>query len=173
VRLRAVSSGAGIDADDGHRGLRIASGVAMSIWHDPDRIDLAQMTALGAQSLPGHLAIEFTDHGDDWLRARMPVDRRTHQPYGRLHGGASVALAETVASMAAALTVDPRVAAVVGMEINANHIRPVGDGHVHATARAEAIGRTTQVWTIRIEDDAGRLVCLSRMTAAVIAAARA
>ena len=144
----------------------------MSIWHSAE-VDLGALTAAGAASLPGHLGIEFVARGDDWLKARMPVDRRTHQPYGRLHGGASVALAETVASMAASLTVDPALSAVVGMEINANHIRPVRDGFVHGVAKAEAIGRTTQVWTIRITDEADRLVCLSRITMAVIPAPRA
>lgn len=144
----------------------------MSVWHVAD-IDLDTLTAAGASSMPGHLGIEFVDRGDDWLKARMPVDRRTHQPYGRLHGGASVALAETVASMAASLTVDPAQSAVVGMEINANHIRPVRDGFVHGVAKAESVGRTTQVWTIRITDDEDRLVCLSRITMAVIPAPRA
>ena len=145
---------------------------AVSIWHVAG-IDLDALTAAGAASMPGHLGIEFVEAGDDWLKARMPVDRRTHQPYGRLHGGASVTLAETVASMAASLTVDPAQNAVVGMEINANHIRPVRDGFVHAVARAEALGRTTQVWTIRITDEADRLACLSRITMAVIPAPRA
>lgn len=146
---------------------------APPIWHvDPAR-DLAMLTALGASGMPGHIGIEFTASGPDWLTARMPVDHRTHQVHGRLHGGASAALAETVASVAAGCTVDRSVSAVVGMEINANHIRPVKSGWVHATATAEAIGRTSQVWTIRIEDEAARLVCLSRMTMAVIAIDRA
>ena len=107
------------------------------------------------------------------LTARMPVDHRTKQPYGLLHGGASVALAETLGSIAGNLAVrDPSKHMVVGLEINANHVRPARDGHVHATARAEAIGRTTQVWTIRIVDDAGKLICTARMTAAVIDMAR-
>ncbi|MDX3886008.1 esterase [Sphingomonas fennica] len=123
--------------------------------------------------MAGHLGIEFTDIGDNWIKARMPVDERTRQPYGRLHGGASVALAETLGSVAGVLTVDPATTAVVGMEINANHIRPVKDGFVHAVATAESIGRTTQIWTIRITDAEERLVCLSRITLAVIPLARA
>jgi 1,4-dihydroxy-2-naphthoyl-CoA hydrolase len=103
----------------------------------------------------------------------MPVDERTKQPYGRLHGGASVVLAETVGSTAAAMTVDPSKFATVGMEINANHIRPVKDGFVFATATSESIGRTTQIWSIRIEDEAGKLVCISRITMAVISTDRA
>lgn len=136
-----------------------------AIWTQP--VDLAQLTALGAKALPGLIGIEFTDYGDDWMRARMPVDARTHQPFGRLHGGASVVLAETVASVAGSWAV-PEGKVTVGLEINANHLRPAMSGHVHATAKAEMLGRSTQVWTIRIEDDAGKLVCLSRMTAAVI-----
>jgi 1,4-dihydroxy-2-naphthoyl-CoA hydrolase len=144
----------------------------MSIWHSPE-IDLDALTSLGEASMPGHLGIRFTAHGEDWLEATMPVDRRTHQPFGRLHGGASVALAETVASMAGAMTVDPMHKVVVGLEINANHIRPVRDGLVTARASAEAIGRTTQIWTIRITDERGKLVCLSRITLAVIATEQA
>ena len=143
----------------------------MAIWHSPD-IDLAQLTAQGADSMPGHIGIEFVEHGDNWLKARMPVDPRTHQPFGRLHGGASVALAETVASVAGALTLDPSVSVTVGQEINANHIRPAKDGWVYGVATAEAIGRTSQVWTIRITDESDRLVCLSRITLAVISVAR-
>lgn len=139
------------------------------IWHGGILPDLARATALGAGSMPGFLGIEFTEVGGDWLRARMPVNARTKQPYGRLHGGASVALAETLGSVAAAMTVDPGRLAAVGLEINANHVRPAGDGHVTATARPEAMGRTTQVWTIRIEDEAGKLVCISRFTVAIIA----
>lgn len=123
--------------------------------------------------MPAHIGIEFVDCGDDWLKARMPVDSRTHQPFGRLHGGASVALAETLGSMAGAMVVDPAQFLTVGLEINANHVRPVRDGWVYATARPEAIGRTTHVWSIRIEDEAGKLVCVSRITLAVIAINRA
>ena len=119
-----------------------------------------------------HLGMELVDCGDDWLRMRMPVDERTRQPHGRLHGGASVALAETVASIAANLCVDSNEKIAVGQEINANHIRPAYEGWVYGTARPEALGRTSQVWSIRIEDDAGRLVCISRFTVAVIATER-
>ncbi|MFD1788218.1 hotdog fold thioesterase [Sphingomonas floccifaciens] len=139
----------------------------MAIWQRP--VDLSRLTALGAATMPGHVGIEFTGVGEDSLTARMPVDHRTHQPFGRLHGGASVVLAETVASVGAWLAA-PEGKAAVGLEINANHIRPAMSGHVHATATAEAIGRTTQVWTIRIVDDADKLVCLSRITMAVIEA---
>lgn len=137
----------------------------MAIWRQ--EFSLEEVTALGAKSMPGLVEIKFTAKGDDWLRASMPVDHRTHQPFGRLHGGASVVLAETVASVGATMALPPERIAV-GMEINANHIRPAMSGHVHATATAESIGRTTQVWTIRIEDDDGKLVCLSRITLANI-----
>jgi 1,4-dihydroxy-2-naphthoyl-CoA hydrolase len=115
------------------------------------------------------LDIRFTDIGDDWLRATMPVDPRTRQPFGLLHGGASVVLAETVGSTAAMLTLDPATHLAVGLDINANHLRGVRDGRVTGTAKAAHLGRTTQVWEIRIEDAAGKLVCLSRLTMAVIA----
>lgn len=144
----------------------------MSIWHD-ETIDLAQFDLIGRDTMPGFLGIEFLERGADWVKARMPVNARTHQPYGRLHGGASVAFAETVASMAGAMTVDRTTTGVVGMEINANHIRPVREGFVYATAKAESLGRTSQIWTIRIENEEGKLVCLSRITLAVIAVDRA
>ncbi len=140
----------------------------MAVWTRP--IDLAQLTALGDGVLPGLLDIQFTEYGDDWIRARMPVGKKVHQPFGRLHGGASVVLAETVASVAGAMAV-PEGKVTVGLDINANHVRAARDGYVYATAKAEQLGRTTQVWTIRIKDDAGKLICLSRMTAAVIDAA--
>jgi 1,4-dihydroxy-2-naphthoyl-CoA hydrolase len=144
----------------------------MSIWH-AETHDLDSITRWGEASMPGHLGIRFTAMGEDWLEATMPVDRRTHQPFGRLHGGASVALAETVASMAGALVVDPAERLVVGLEINANHLRPVREGQVTARATAEALGRTTQVWTIRVTDERGKLVCLSRITLAVIGVTQA
>ncbi len=142
------------------------------IWWGGERPNLAAMTAGGADSMNGWLNIEFTDCGDDWIKARMPVNERTRQPFGRLHGGASVAFAETVGSVAAGWCVDRSKFVGVGMEINANHIRPAYDGYVYATARAESLGRTTQVWTIRIEDEAGKLVCISRFTVAVISLER-
>ena len=142
------------------------------IWFGDKRPDLPALAAATQVGLNRHLGIEVVDCGDDWLRARMPVDDRTRQPFGRLHGGASVALAETVGSIAANWCVDQAISVAVGQEINANHIRPAYDGWVIATARPEALGRTSQVWTIRIEDEAGKLVCISRFTVAVIARAR-
>ena len=140
----------------------------MAVWHG-GTLDLAALDRLGAGCMNGLLGIRFVDFGDDWLAAEMPVDERTRQPFGRLHGGASVALAETVSSVAGTLTLDPAERFVVGMEINANHLRGVSDGVVKAVARAEALGRSTQVWTIRITDPQDRLVCLSRATLAVLA----
>jgi 1,4-dihydroxy-2-naphthoyl-CoA hydrolase len=116
------------------------------------------------------LGIRITAIGDDWLQGTMPVDHRTHQPYGLLHGGASVVLAETLGSTAAMLTLDPEKELAVGLDINANHIRGVRSGSVTGTAKALHIGRTTQVWEIRIENEEGALVCISRITMAVIAA---
>lgn len=142
------------------------------IWWGGERPALAPMTLLGENAMPGHLGIEFVDCGDDWISARMPVDARTHQPFGRLHGGASVALAETVGSVAASYCIDRSTSVAVGMEINANHIRPAYSGWVIATATPESLGRTTQVWSIRILDEAGKLVCISRLTVAVIPLAR-
>ncbi len=142
------------------------------IWWRGARPDLGPLTRLGDNAMPGLLGIEFVDCGDDWISARMPVDTRTHQPFGRLHGGASVALAETVGSVAASMCVDRSTHVAVGMEVNANHIRPAYAGWVIGTARPESLGRTTHVWSIRIEDEAGKLVCISRLTVAVIALAR-
>jgi uncharacterized protein (TIGR00369 family) len=113
------------------------------------------------------LGIVFTELGPDYVRGTMPVDARTRQPYGLLHGGASVLLAETLGSTAAGLCVDDDEG-VVGIEINANHISAVREGEVTGTARPVHVGRSTQVWEIRIEDAGGRLVCLSRLTLAVI-----
>ena len=143
-----------------------------TIWFDDLYPNPAGLNASSAGNLQGHLGIEFIESGLDWLTARMPVDARTHQPFGRLHGGASVALAETVGSVAANACIDRTAFVAVGMEINANHVRPAYEGFVHATARPEALGRTSQVWSIRIEDDAGRLVCISRFTVAIIATSR-
>ena len=144
----------------------------MSLWHEPQPT-LEALNARDKGSMGDFLGIELVARGEDTLTARMPVNARTIQPHGRLHGGASVALAETVGSIAANLTLDSAVSAGVGLEINANHLRPVKEGYVYGTAKAEALGRTTQVWTIRITDEADRLVCLSRFTVAVIHTARA
>jgi uncharacterized protein (TIGR00369 family) len=132
-------------------------------------VDLTLVNELSRNTLIDHLGIVFTAAGDDWLQATMPVDARTKQPYGLLHGGASVVLAETLGSSAGNLCVDPTQQVCVGLEINANHLRAARSGVVTGTARALHVGRTTQVWEIRIEDEAGKPVCISRLTLAVVA----
>ena len=129
------------------------------------------LNALSRGTAMEPLGIVFTEIGPDYLRGTMPVDARTRQPYGLLHGGASVLLAETLGSTAGGLCVDEGQG-VVGIEINANHLRGVREGRVTATARPLHVGRQTQVWEIRIEDERARLVCVSRLTLAVIARPR-
>ena len=135
------------------------------IWHGTASLD--EVNALAAMGLTRALGIVFTEVGDDFLRATMPVTPGHHQPLGLLHGGASVALAETLGSVAGYLTLDPEKAFCVGLEINANHVRAVREGVVTGTARPLHIGGTTQVWDIRIEDEGHNLVCVSRITLAV------
>jgi 1,4-dihydroxy-2-naphthoyl-CoA hydrolase len=136
-----------------------------SIWFRPYTLEQVRFYRA---SLPMHLGIEFTEIGADFLRGRMPVDDRTRQPFGILHGGASVALAETLGSTAAGLVVDPDKYRVVGQEINANHVRAVSDGFVIGTARPFHIGRRSHVWEIRIADEQERPVCISRITMFVV-----
>ena len=128
---------------------------------------LAELNALSHDTAMVPMGIVFTELGPDYLRATMPVDARTRQPYGLLHGGASVLLAETLGSSAGNLCVEEGVLCV-GIEINANHLLAVREGVVTGTARPLHIGRSTQVWEIRIEDGGGRLVCISRLTMAVV-----
>ena len=132
------------------------------------RPGLDALNALLPGTAPGNLGIVLTEHGPDFLRGTMPVDARTVQPYGILHGGASVALAETLGSVAGNLCVDTTKEMVVGLEINANHVRAMRGGRVTGTARALHVGRSTQLWEIRIENDEGKLVCVSRLTLAVV-----
>jgi 1,4-dihydroxy-2-naphthoyl-CoA hydrolase len=115
-----------------------------------------------------HIGIVISEIGDDFVRGTLPVDARTHQPYGLLHGGASVALAETLGSLGAMMCCDPSTQLAVGLDINANHVRGVTSGQVTGTARPLHLGRTTQVWEIRIEDERERLVCISRLTVAIV-----
>jgi 1,4-dihydroxy-2-naphthoyl-CoA hydrolase len=140
----------------------------MSLWKQPP--DLTRLNGWSANTMMETLGIRITAVGDDWLQGTMPVDHRTHQPYGLLHGGASVVLAETLGSTAAMLTLDPNQELAVGLDINANHLRGVRNGTVTGTAKALHLGRTTQVWEIRIENEEGALVCISRITMAVIPA---
>ena len=127
-----------------------------------------QLNAKRSGTMLDHLDIVFTDIGERHLSATMPVDHRTIQPLGLLHGGASVVLAETVGSTAAMLCVDTDTRYCVGLEINANHVRSVRSGHVTGTARPVHLGRSTQVWRIDIRDDQERLVAMSRLTMAVL-----
>ncbi len=136
------------------------------IFHSDATLD--QLNALSHDTAMQPLGILFTEIGPDYLRGTMPVDARTHQPYGLLHGGASVLLAETLGSTAGNLCLAPGERCV-GIEINANHLLGVREGQVTGTARPLHVGRSTHVWEIRIEDDAGRLVCISRLTLAVVA----
>jgi 1,4-dihydroxy-2-naphthoyl-CoA hydrolase len=138
----------------------------MAIWKQD--VSLERINGWSKHTMMETLGIRLTEVGDDWLRGTMPVDHRTHQPYGLLHGGASVVLAETLGSTAAMLTLDPAQEVAVGLDINANHVRGVRSGTVIGTARVIHIGRTTQVWEIRIDNEAGELVCISRLTMAVI-----
>lgn len=133
-------------------------------------VSLDELNRLSRGTLIEHLGIVFTAAGDDWLQATMPVDERTRQPYGLLHGGASVVLAETLGSSAGNLCVDTASQVCVGLEINANHLRAARSGMVTGTARALHVGRTTQVWEIRIDNEAGKPVCVSRLTLAVVPA---
>jgi 1,4-dihydroxy-2-naphthoyl-CoA hydrolase len=142
-----------------------------AIWRDGKHPLRPLDTSYRGGTLITTLGIEFLEAGDDWLRGRMPVDERTRQPFGLLHGGASVALAETLASWAGTCAVDADKVCV-GQEINANHVRSVREGWVHGLAKPEALGRTSQVWSIRITDEAGKLVCILRMTLGVVAARR-
>jgi 1,4-dihydroxy-2-naphthoyl-CoA hydrolase len=138
----------------------------MSIWFKPFTVD--QLNAYQQETLVSHLGIRYTEVGEDFLSARMPVDPRTKQPAGILHGGASVALAETLGSTGANLVVDREKKLCVGLEINANHVRAMREGEVTGTARPLHIGGSTQVWEIRIVDEQQRLVCVSRITLAVL-----
>jgi 1,4-dihydroxy-2-naphthoyl-CoA hydrolase len=139
--------------------------MSATIWSRPYTLEEVRTFRV---NMPLHLGIEFTELGADFLRGRMPVNERTRQPFGILHGGASVALAETLGSVAAGLVVDPDKYRVVGQEINANHVRAVSDGFVIGTTRPFHLGRRSHVWEIRIEDERQRLVCISRITMAVV-----
>ncbi|MBC3538171.1 hotdog fold thioesterase [Rufibacter sediminis] len=133
----------------------------------PD-VTLDQLNAWNKNTLGEHLGMEYTQIGEDFLIGRMPVDHRTHQPLGLLHGGASVALAETLGSVGATMFLDLEKQYCVGLEINANHIKSVRSGYVYGKATALHVGRKTQVWEIRITSEAGDLVCISRITMAVL-----
>jgi 1,4-dihydroxy-2-naphthoyl-CoA hydrolase len=138
----------------------------MPIWFDES--PLATATSRHRDTIVNHIGIEITEAGDDWLKGRMPVDRRTVQPMGIVHGGASCVLAETLASWAATYCVDRSRYRCVGLEINANHVRPGTGAWVTGIARPIHVGRTTQIWDVRITDEQEKLVCVSRVTMAVL-----
>jgi len=138
----------------------------MGIFKEATSIDA--LNSWSKNTLTERLGIEFTSIGDDYLEARMPVDSRTHQPLGLLHGGASVALAETLGSVAATLCVDKTKQYCVGLEINANHLKGVREGFVKGITKPLHLGKKTQVWEIRITNELNELVCVSRITMAVL-----
>lgn len=141
----------------------------MSIWHRSNTtMTIEELQSLGHNTMGAVLGMEFTDIGENYLKARMPVDDRTRQPYGLLHGGASAALAETLGSVASAYVIDREKYVCVGLEINANHVRGVKEGYVYGTVIPLHIGKTTHVWDIRIVDEREKLVCVSRLTVAIL-----
>jgi 1,4-dihydroxy-2-naphthoyl-CoA hydrolase len=138
----------------------------MSIWFQPYTLESVQQRGRG--TMVEHIGITITALGENYLQGIMPVDHRTIQPMGILHGGASIALAETLGSIAANLVVDPEKNYCVGLDINGNHVRSAKGGHVTGTATPLHLGSSTQVWNIEIKDEGGRLVCISRLTMAVL-----
>lgn len=137
------------------------------IWFKKD-LQVQDITAMTKGTMVEHVSIEFIELGPDSLKARMPVDARTRQPYGLLHGGASCVLAETLGSVASAIVIDPGHFICVGIEINANHIRGVRDGWVTGTVTPLHLGNATHVWDIKIHDEREKLVCVSRLTVAIL-----
>lgn len=132
------------------------------------QISLTELNAMNEGTMMQHIGIEYTELGSDYICARMPVDHRTKQPAGLLHGGASAALAETLGSIGSVLMIDEKTQAIVGIEVNANHLRKVKEGYVYGRASLLAHSRKLHVWEIRISDEKQRLVCLSRLTVMVI-----
>lgn len=139
----------------------------MAIWQRKVT-DVEELNVLSKQTLAQFLDMKFIKIGDDYLTMQMPVNDKTHQPYGLLHGGASAALAETVGSVASSLCIDTDKKIFVGIEINCNHIRGVRQGMVYATARPLHVGLTTHVWDIRILNEREKLICVSRLTVAIL-----
>jgi 1,4-dihydroxy-2-naphthoyl-CoA hydrolase len=138
----------------------------MSIFKSPFTVD--QLNKMCANNMLEHVGMVFTNVGEDFIEAKMPVDHRTHQPFGILHGGASVVLAESLGSIAAAMCVDMQKQICVGLDINANHIKSVRDGFVYGKVEPIHIGKTTHVWEIKIVNEKTELVCISRITMAVL-----
>ena len=137
------------------------------IWHQKN-LTLQDLSPLGKGTMTEHIGIEWAEIGDDFIKARMPVDHRTKQPYGLLHGGASAVLAETLGSVASALVVDHSKFYCVGLEINANHIRSAREGFVTGMVTPIHLGRQTHVWDIKIYNEENKLTCVSRLTVAVL-----
>jgi len=139
----------------------------MSIWFKKT-LTIENLQPISKNTLGEHIGMQFSEIGEDYLKATMPVDHRTHQPYGLLHGGASAALAETLGSVSSALVIDQEKFICVGIEINANHIQSARDGFVTAITRPLHLGATTHVWDIKIYDDKEKLICISRLTLAIL-----
>ncbi len=138
----------------------------MAIWFSNDSIEDLQNKS--KDTLVQNLGIEYLEIGDNFIKARMPVDKRTMQPYGILHGGASLALSETLGSVAARLSIDNNEKRCVGLEINANHVRPALSGYVYGEVKPVHTGKSTHIWEIRISDENKKLVCISRITVAIL-----
>ena len=136
------------------------------IWFTP--VNIEQLQQVGKNTMSSHLGIEIVEIGDDFIKAKMPVDERTRQPYGILHGGASVALAETIGSYGSHLIIDNTKYQSVGLEINANHIRKAYSGYVTGIAKPIHTGKTTHIWGIEIFNENNQLICISRLTVAII-----
>jgi len=137
------------------------------IWFDKE-LSVEKLRPLGPNTMAAHIGIEWTEVGEDFIRAKMPVDNRTNQPYGLLHGGASCVLAETLGSVASAMVIDHSKLYCVGIEINANHIRGVREGYVTGIVTPLHLGSTTHVWDIKIYNEKEKLVCVSRLTVAIL-----
>lgn len=138
-----------------------------SIWFKKS-IKLADLTPFAAETMAEHLGIEWTEIGDDYIKIKMPVDERTKQQYGLLHGGASCVLAETAGSVASHLVVDSTKYSCVGLEINANHIRSARNGYVYGIASPLHLGANTHVWDVKIYDEMQKLICIARLTVAIL-----
>ena len=139
----------------------------MSIWFHKD-LSVEKLKPLGKGTMGEHLGIEWTEVGENYIKAKMPVDHRTIQPYGLLHGGASCTLAETIGSVASAMVIDHSKFICVGLEINANHVRGVRQGFVTGVASPLHLGSSTHVWDIKIYDEKEKLICVSRLTVAIL-----
>jgi 1,4-dihydroxy-2-naphthoyl-CoA hydrolase len=139
----------------------------MRIWFDKN-ISLEDFKEIGANTMAEFLELTWQEIGDDFLKLSMPVNAKTRQPYGFLHGGASCVLAETIGSVASALVIDRKKFYCVGLEINANHLRSVSEGLVTAIAKPLHLGKSTHVWDIKIYDDKEKLFCVSRLTVAIL-----